>query len=115
MPTATQWARLVTPETLLAWHHRVHHPQVDLPETARPRLGCQVSQATVRQILRACGYPPAPPGLDTSWRRFLRVLMMRLRLYTSSGTQIPEPPQVTARSVPTGPFPAASGMLTMKA
>jgi putative transposase len=36
------------------------------------RLGYQVSEATVRRILRACGCRPAPRGLDTSWRRFLR-------------------------------------------
>ena len=32
----------------------------------------QVSQATVRRILRARGCRPAPRGLDASWRRFLR-------------------------------------------
>jgi putative transposase len=37
------------------------------------RLGHQVSEATVRRILRARGNRPAPPGLDTSWRGFLRV------------------------------------------
>ena len=35
------------------------------------RLGYQVSQATVRQILRARGF--RPHDVDTSWRRFLRV------------------------------------------
>jgi hypothetical protein len=36
------------------------------------RLGHEVSQATVRWILRARGCRPAPRGLDTSWRGFLR-------------------------------------------
>jgi putative transposase len=36
------------------------------------RLGHHISEATVRRILRAGGYRPAPRGLDTSWRRFLR-------------------------------------------
>ncbi len=36
------------------------------------RLGHQISDATVRRILRTRGYRPAPRGLDTSWRRFLR-------------------------------------------
>ena len=36
------------------------------------RLDHHVSEATVRRILRARGYRPAPRGLDTSWRRFLR-------------------------------------------
>jgi putative transposase len=36
------------------------------------RLGRQVSEATVRRILRSRGYRPALRGLDTSWRRFLR-------------------------------------------
>ena len=36
------------------------------------RLGHHISEATVRRILRARGCRPAPRGLDTSWRRFLR-------------------------------------------
>ena len=49
-----------------AWGYRRVHGELT-------RLGHQVSQATVRRILRARGCPPAPRGLDTSWRRFLRI------------------------------------------
>jgi len=49
----------------LAWRYRRVHGELT-------RLDYQVSQATVRRILRACGCRPAPRGLDTSWRRFLR-------------------------------------------
>jgi putative transposase len=35
-------------------------------------LGYHISEATVRRILRARGFRPAPRGLDTSWREFLR-------------------------------------------
>ena len=48
-----------------AWGYRRVHGELT-------RLGHHVSQATVRRILRARGYRPAPRGLDTSWRRFLR-------------------------------------------
>jgi hypothetical protein len=49
----------------LAWGYRRVHGEL-------ARLGCQVSEATVRRILRGRGYRPAPRGLDTSWRTFLR-------------------------------------------
>ncbi len=48
-----------------AWGYRRVHGELT-------RLGCQVSQATVRRILRARGYRRAPRGLDTCWRTFLR-------------------------------------------
>jgi putative transposase len=50
-----------------AWGYRRVHGELT-------RLGCQVSEATVRRILRARGYRPAPRGLDASWRKFLRAL-----------------------------------------
>src|SRR5690349_8438335 len=48
-----------------AWGYRQVHGEL-------ARLGHQVSEATVRRILRSRGYRPAPRGLDTCWRRFLR-------------------------------------------
>jgi hypothetical protein len=48
-----------------AWGYRRVHGELT-------RLGHHVSQATVRRILRARGFRPAPRGLDTSWRKFLR-------------------------------------------
>ena len=48
-----------------AWGYRRVHGELT-------RLGHHVSEATVRRILRAGQYRPAPRGLDTSWRRFLR-------------------------------------------
>ena len=48
-----------------AWGYRRVHGELT-------RLGHQISEATVRRILRARRYRPAPRGLDTSWRKFLR-------------------------------------------
>jgi hypothetical protein len=48
-----------------AWGYRRVHGELI-------RLGWQVSEATVRRILRGRGFRPAPRGLDTSWRSFLR-------------------------------------------
>ena len=47
------------------WGYRRVHGEL-------PRLGHQISEATVRRILRARRHRPAPRGLDTSWRAFLR-------------------------------------------
>jgi putative transposase len=48
-----------------AWGYRRVHGEPT-------RLGHHISAATVRRILRARGCRPAPRGVDTSWRRFLR-------------------------------------------
>ena len=49
-----------------AWGYRRVHGELT-------RLGHQISEPTVRRILRARGCRPAPRGLDTSWRTLLRV------------------------------------------
>jgi len=48
-----------------AWGYRRVHGELT-------RLGHHVSEATVRRILRSRGYRPAPRGMDTCWRTFLR-------------------------------------------
>jgi putative transposase len=48
-----------------AWGYRRVHGELT-------RLGHNISAATVRRILRARGYSPAPPNVDTSWRTFMR-------------------------------------------
>ena len=48
-----------------AWGYRRVHGELI-------RLGYRISEAAVRRILRARQYRPAPRGLDTSWRAFLR-------------------------------------------
>jgi putative transposase len=48
-----------------AWGYRRVHGELT-------RLGCHISESTVLRILRARRYRPAPRGLGTSWRTFLR-------------------------------------------
>jgi len=102
LPAVLRARPLVTPGTLLAWHHRLITRKWTYPSRpGRPsvsqeirdlvlrlarenpawgyrrvhgeltRLGHQVSEATVRRILRV-RRRPAPRDADTSWRAFLR-------------------------------------------
>ncbi len=48
-----------------AWGYRRVHGELS-------RLGHQISEATVRRILRARRFRPTPRNVDTSWRAFLR-------------------------------------------
>ncbi|GAA2419020.1 hypothetical protein GCM10010404_91960 [Nonomuraea africana] len=48
-----------------AWGYRRVHGEL-------VRLGYQISEATVRRVLRSRRFSPAPRNLDTSWRAFLR-------------------------------------------
>jgi len=66
-PTATEIRELVLrlASDNPRWGYRRVHGELT-------RLGHRISQATVRRILRARRYSPAPRSADTSWRRFLR-------------------------------------------
>ena len=53
------------------WRGRIQPGGYRRVHGERTRLGHHVSGATVRRILRARQYRPAPRSLDTSWRAFL--------------------------------------------
>ena len=103
LPAVLGASRLVSPGTLLAWHHRLitrRWTYLNWPgrtQTSQDirdlilrlarenpawgyrrvhgelrRLGHQISEATVRRILRAWRRAPAPRNVDTTWRAFLR-------------------------------------------
>ena len=96
LPHQLRACRIVTPATLLAWHRRLVQKKWTYPHrTGRPpiaeeirslillvaqqnprwglaRLGHQVGTSTIRRILSRSLLGPAPRGVDTTWRTFLR-------------------------------------------